>query len=73
MGDATGNPYRIYRITWVILLIITVAMLASEAFHLPRLFLILFLLCFMMVKAAHNEPYRLPLFGELAERSMAEQ
>ena len=28
---------------------------------------------FMMVKAAHNEPYRLPLFGELAERSMAEQ
>ena len=52
MGDATGNPYRIYRITWVILLIITVAMLASEAFHLPRLFLILFLLCFMMVKAA---------------------
>jgi uncharacterized membrane protein len=28
---------------------------------------------FMMVKAAHNEPYRLPLFGELAEKSMAEQ
>ena len=28
---------------------------------------------FMMVKAAHNEAYRLPLFGELADKSMAEQ
>src|ERR1041384_1232267 len=28
---------------------------------------------FMMVKAAHNEAFRLPLFGELAEKSMAEQ
>jgi cytochrome c oxidase subunit IV len=52
MSDATGNPYRIYRVTWVILLIITVAMLASEAFHLPRWFLIVFLLAFMMVKAS---------------------
>jgi cytochrome c oxidase subunit IV len=52
MRDATGNPYRIYRITWVILLMITVAMLAAEALHLPRIFLILFLLAFMMVKAA---------------------
>ena len=51
MSDATGNPYRIYRITWVILLIITVAMLAAEALHLPRIFLIVFLLAFMMVKA----------------------
>ena len=52
MSGATGNPYRIYRITWVILLIITMAMLAAEAFHLPRIFLIVFLLAFMMVKAA---------------------
>jgi cytochrome c oxidase subunit IV len=51
MADATGNPYRIYRITWVILLIITMAMLAAEALHLPRLFLIVFLTAFMMVKA----------------------
>jgi cytochrome c oxidase subunit IV len=53
MVDTTGagNPYRIYRITWVVLLIITVAMLAAEAFHLPRWFLIVFLVCFMMVKA----------------------
>ncbi|PYQ12719.1 MAG: hypothetical protein DMF80_17385 [Acidobacteria bacterium] len=50
--DATGNPYRIYRVTWIILLIITVAMLASESFHLPRIFLIVFLLAFMMVKAS---------------------
>jgi uncharacterized membrane protein len=27
---------------------------------------------FMMVKAAHNETYALPLFGELAQRSVAE-
>ena len=51
MSNAAGNPYRIYRITWVILLIITVAMLASEALHLPRWFLVVFLVAFMMVKA----------------------
>ena len=51
MSVTTGNPYRIYRITWVILLLITVSMLAAEAFHLPRIFLIVFLLAFMMVKA----------------------
>jgi len=27
---------------------------------------------FMMVKAAHDEAYSLPLFGELAQKSMAE-
>ena len=27
---------------------------------------------FMMVKAAHEETYALPLFGELAQRSVAE-
>ena len=51
MSDVSGNPYRIYRVTWVILLIITMAMLGAEAFHLPRIFLIVFLLAFMMVKA----------------------
>lgn len=48
---ASGNPYRVYWVTWVILLFITVAMLMAEKFHLPRLFLVLFLLAFMMVKA----------------------
>jgi len=52
MNEAGGNPYRIYRVTWIILLVITVAMLAAEAFHLPRFFLIVFLLAFMMVKAS---------------------
>ena len=53
MSDQTSdNPYKIYWKTWVVLLIITVAMLAAERFHLPRLFLILFLLAFMAVKAA---------------------
>jgi uncharacterized membrane protein len=27
---------------------------------------------FMMIKAAHDEPYSLPLFGELAHRSVVE-
>ena len=47
----TRSPYRIYWITWSILLVITVAMLAAEALHLPRWFLIVFLLAFMSVKA----------------------
>lgn len=46
-----GSPYKIYWITWVILLAITVAMLLSEKFHLPRVFLVLFLVAFMLVKA----------------------
>jgi len=48
---AKGSPYRIYWVTWGILLVITVAMLAAEKFHLPRLFLVLFLITFMLVKA----------------------
>ena len=32
-----------------------------------------FLSIFMMVKAAHNEAYSLPLFGELAQRSVSEE
>ena len=45
------GPYRIYWVTWGILLVITVAMLVAEKFHLPRIFLVLFLLVFMLVKA----------------------
>lgn len=45
------SPYKIYWVTWGILLVITLAMLSAEAFHLPRWFLVVFLLCFMMVKA----------------------
>ncbi len=53
MSETThGSPYRIYWITWGILLVITVAMLLSEKFHLPRIFLVLFLLAFMLVKAS---------------------
>jgi caa(3)-type oxidase subunit IV len=46
-----GSPYRVYWVTWAILLVITVAMLLAESFHMPRWFLVLFLLAFMMVKA----------------------
>jgi cytochrome c oxidase subunit IV len=48
---AQAHPYRIYWITWVFLLVVTVAMLAAEAFHMPRWFLVPFLLAFMMLKA----------------------
>jgi len=42
-------------------------------FHLYQLIeaVLLAMSIFMMVKAAHNEPYPLPLFGELAERSVS--
>ena len=49
-----ANPYKIYWVTWGILLVITVAMLAAEAFHMPRVFLVVFLLAFMMVKAVDD-------------------
>jgi cytochrome c oxidase subunit IV len=49
--SSDANPYRIYWVTWTILLAITVAMLAAESLHMPRWFLVLFLLTFMMVKA----------------------
>jgi cytochrome c oxidase subunit IV len=52
MSDTHGqNPYRVYWITWALLLVITVAMLAAEKFHMPRMALVVFLLAFMMVKA----------------------
>ena len=51
MSDAHGKPYRIYWVTWGILLVITVAMLLSEKFHMPRWVLVVFLLAFMTVKA----------------------
>jgi cytochrome c oxidase subunit IV len=49
---SVGNPYKIYWTTWFILLVITVAMLMAEKFHMPRLVLVVFLLAFMAVKAA---------------------
>jgi uncharacterized membrane protein len=43
-------------------------------FHLHSLVqaVLLGMSIFMMVKAAHNEAYALPLFGELANKSVAE-
>jgi caa(3)-type oxidase subunit IV len=49
--QAKGNPYRVYWITWGILLVITVLMLLAEKLHMPRWFLVVFLVAFMMVKA----------------------
>jgi cytochrome c oxidase subunit IV len=49
--NAQANPYAVYIRTWIMLLVITVAMLVAEKFHMPRWFLVGFLLLFMMVKA----------------------
>ncbi len=52
MSSSAENPYRVYFVTWIALLVITVLMLGAEALHLPRWFLVLFLVAFMFVKAA---------------------
>jgi uncharacterized membrane protein len=46
----------------------------SHAGHVHDLvsLLLLGMSIFMMVKASHGEAYSLPLFGELAQRSVAE-
>lgn len=43
-------------------------------FHLHKVIqaILLVMSIFMMVKASHNEPYSLPVFGELAQRSLVE-
>jgi caa(3)-type oxidase subunit IV len=51
MGQGAENPYRIYFTTWIALLVITVLMLGAEAIHLPRFFLVVFLVAFMFIKA----------------------
>jgi caa(3)-type oxidase subunit IV len=51
MSASHANPYRIYWITWALLLVVTVSMLGAEAFHMPRWLLVPFLLTFMMLKA----------------------
>jgi cytochrome c oxidase subunit IV len=50
-SEKAASPYRSYWITWAILLAITVGMLAAEELHLPKWFLLVFLLFFMAVKA----------------------
>lgn len=50
-GAAHGNPYRIYWVTWIILFGVTLAMLLAEKLHMPRWFLVVFLLAFMLIKA----------------------
>jgi cytochrome c oxidase subunit IV len=51
IADKATNPYKAYWITWAILLAITVGMLVAEGLHMPKWFLLVFLLLFMMVKA----------------------
>ena len=51
MSETAANPYRVYWITWAVLLVITLGMLMAERLHLPKWFLLGFLLLFMAVKA----------------------
>jgi caa(3)-type oxidase subunit IV len=51
MSSNAENPYRVYLTTWAALLVITVLMLGAEALHMPRWFLVAFLVVFMFVKA----------------------
>jgi caa(3)-type oxidase subunit IV len=70
MSETTStSPYRIYWITWGALLVITAGMLAAEMLHMPRWFLIGFLLLFMAVKAVVIAGYFMHMRHE--HRSMA--
>ncbi len=51
MSQGAESPYRIYFTTWIALLVITVLMLGAEALHMPRWFLVAFLVSFMFIKA----------------------
>jgi cytochrome c oxidase subunit IV len=51
MSETAERPYRVYWVTWAILLAITLGMLMAEELHLPKWFLLVFLLVFMAVKA----------------------
>ena len=51
IADKVVSPYRSYWWTWAILLAITEGMLMAEELHLPKWFLLVFLLFFMAVKA----------------------
>lgn len=44
-------------------------------FHMDKLLsaLLIFMWIFMIIKTSHDEVYSLPLFGELAEKSVAER
>jgi uncharacterized membrane protein len=53
-----GRVFWFARDLWVFHSLVTALLLAASIF--------------MMVKAAHEETYALPLFGELAERSLSE-
>jgi len=50
------------------------ALMPVSHLHLHDLFsaVLLIMSIFMMVKASHDEMYSLPLFGDLAHRSMSE-
>lgn len=50
--DIKTHGYGLYIKTWLILLVVTLFMLGVEFFHLPRIFLVLALIVFMLIKAS---------------------
>ncbi|MCS7311815.1 MAG: cytochrome C oxidase subunit IV family protein [Acidobacteria bacterium] len=50
--EHTHGGYRLYWVTWLWLLILTIFMLGFEVLRMPRFFMVLALIVFMLVKAA---------------------
>ncbi len=61
-------------VAWLISDWVLKPMFSAMHLHLGGLIQAVLLGCciFMMIKASHNETYELPFFGELANRSIAE-
>ncbi len=50
-GSTHSSGYRLYFMTWFYLLVLTALMLFFEYMHVPRVFMVLALIAFMLVKA----------------------
>jgi uncharacterized membrane protein len=62
-------------VAWLIVSEVIGPMMHSHFFHMDKLLnaALIFMWIFMMIKTSHDEVYSLPLFGELAEKSVAER
>jgi uncharacterized membrane protein len=62
-------------VAWLIVSEVIGPMMHRHFFHMDKLLSagIIFMWIFMIIKTSHNEVYSLPLFGELAEKSVAER
>ena len=62
-------------VAWLIVSEVIGPIMHRHFFHMDKLLSagIIFMWIFMIIKTSHNEVYSLPLFGELAEKSVAER